>query len=909
MKKKILIIDGSSLFFRAFFALPLLKTKKGLYTNAIYGFVMMLENAIDKVNPDSIAVCFDMKGKTFRHEMYDEYKGNRDKTPTELEQQFPLVREILKLMNIEVLEMHEFEADDIAGSISKKASEEGYKVYIITGDRDYYQLVDENITVLYNKKGITNMNEITPKSIREEYDLTPSQLIDLKGLMGDNSDNIPGVPGVGPKTGLKLLHEYGSMENLYEHIDEVSGKKLKEKLIDNKTQAFMSKKLGTIVRTVPIPDLKEFEMKKYNYEELSKMYRDFEFSSLLDRLPEEYRDEEVEMVHKNDLKWDNLSFDEIIKEIQEKKSFSFKFITDGKIYEGINPIYLAIKVEKMDPVFINLKDILTNEEKIVQESMFESEVVSENPEADRMISELKKIFEDEAIEKVSIAVKEDYIILQNLGIDMKNLKHDVLIAEYLLNATSSDYDIHSISYRYFNEGYMTDEELLGKGKKRKKYSDLPDEDLKKYFAFCLNTVERLRTAQIEKIMEEEMLELYLEVELPLAEVLASMELTGIRTNADILDEIGENLDIKIAAIENGVYSEAGEKFNINSPKALGIILFEKLEYPVIKKTKTGYSTAADVLEKLKDKGPIVEYVLEYRKLTKLKSTYVDGLKEIINPKTGKIHSHFNQTVTATGRISSTEPNLQNIPIRSEEGRLIRKAFLADGENSLVDADYSQIELRVLASLSEDENMVQAFKDDDDIHKRTASEVFHVPLNEVDSKLRSQAKAVNFGIVYGISDYGLSQNLNIPRKEAAMFIDEYLKHYQGIKEYMDEEVKIAREKAYVKTLLNRRRYIPELNAKNFNIRSFGERVALNTPIQGTAADIIKIAMINVYKALKERKMKSKLILQIHDELVVDADKSEVQIVEKLMKEIMEDALELRVPLKIDMMTGKSLYETK
>ena len=675
------------------------------------------------------------------------------------------------------------------------------------------------------------------------------------------------------------------MENLYDHVDEVSGKKLKEKLNDNKAQAFMSKKLGTIVRNVPIDEeIEDFKKQEYDFENLSNMYREFEFNSLLDRLPSEYHKEEIAMSSEENFVWDDLEIDEIIKNIKSKKSFSFKIITDGKIYENVEPLYLVLKAKDENPNFIKLN----NSEDLLK---------------------FREIFEAEEIEILGHSLKEDLITLLHLGIDFKNIAHDSIIAEYLLNSTQSDYDINNLTNAYFSRGYKDEEELLGKGKKKKGFKDLSEEELKTYFAFYLNAIYKLREVQINKIIEQEMTELYYEVELPLVEVLSSMELIGINTKESVLDEIGLSLNDKIKDLEEKIYAESGEEFNINSPKKLGEILFEKMGFPVIKKTKTGYSTAADVLEKLKGHGEIVDYVLEYRKLTKLKSTYVDGLKELINKDTGRIHSHFNQTVTSTGRISSTEPNLQNIPIRTEEGRLIRKSLLASEDHLLVDADYSQIELRVLADLSKDKNMIDAFLDDDDIHARTASEVFKVPLDEVTPLLRSQAKAVNFGIVYGISDYGLSQNLNIPRKEAGTYIDNYLEHYSGIKDYMDEEIKKGKEIGYVKTILNRRRYIAELNAKNFNIRSFGERVALNTPIQGSAADIIKIAMVKVYKSLKENNLKSKLILQIHDELIVDADKNEVKEVEKLMKDLMENAVKMDIPLKIDMQVGSSLYETK
>lgn len=879
-----LIIDGSSLFFRAFYALPLLKTKKGVYTNAIYGFVMMLENAVEKVKPTHIAVCFDRKGKTFRTDLYKDYKGTRQKTPNELEQQFPLIRDILKYMNIRVLDSPVYEADDIAGTLSLEASEKGFKTYLLTGDKDYYQLIDENTCVLMTRKGITELEIVNLQTLKEDYGIETKEFIDLKGLMGDQSDNIPGVPGIGQKTGIKLIKEFGTMENLYNNLDKVSGKKLKENLEENKTQAFMSKKLGTIVRNINLGiDLTDLKIKTYDYDNLAKMYREFEFNSILKRLPEKYQTEETETVNDDFFKISNNSIEDIISQIREVKSFSFKFISDGKIYEGVEPFKIVILPKESTTTIFDYN--LENLEK------------------------LKEIFEDENIEKIGHDLKEEIIILQYNNIDLKNYLHDTMIAEYLLNSTQSNYELNNLANIYFNMGYKSEEDLLGKGVKKKAFSEIDKNDLYNYFSYILNMVYKLRPLQIEKIIAEQMENLYFEVELPLVEVLANMELVGIRTEESLLEEIDIKIKKKISELEKDIYKEADEEFNINSPKQLGQILFEKMDLPVIKKTKTGFSTSVEVLEKLQGKSPIIAYILEYRKFTKLKNTYIDGLRNVINKKTGRIHSRFNQTIASTGRISSTEPNLQNIPIKTPEGRLIRKALLASDGYTLVDADYSQIELRVLASLAKDESMISAFENGLDIHRKTASEVFHTPYEEVTTELRSMAKAVNFGIVYGISDYGLSQNLNIPRKDAKTYIDNYLDHFQGIKNYMSEEVEVGKKLGYVETILHRRRYIPELKAKNFNIRSFGERVALNTPIQGSAADIIKIAMVGVYMELKKRKMKSKLILQIHDELVVDAENSEIEDVRELMKNIMEKAVNTLVPLKVVMETGKSLYETK
>lgn len=880
--EKILIIDGSSLFFRAFYALPLLKTKKGIYTNALYGFIQMVENAIDRIKPNYVVVCFDMKGKTFRSDIYNEYKGTRQKTPSELEQQFPIVREVLNLMNIKVLESPVYEADDIAGTISKMASEKGIESVLLTGDKDYYQLVGENTSVLLTRKGITEMDLVTVESLKNDYGISPTQFIELKALMGDSSDNIPGVPGIGEKTGLKLVTEFGTLENLYDNIDKITAKKQKEKLEDNKALAFMSKKLGTIVRNVPVEtEIEDLRLKEYDLENLSELYREYEFTTLLKRLPDEVQKANVIETSEEDFKCRSISTQDLIEEIKNTKSFSFRFITDGKVYEGIEPYRYVFKVKDKPAVVyseINIEDF-------------------------------KEVFESEEIEKIGHDLKEDIIILMSKGIKINNFVHDSEIAEYLLNSTQSKYDISDISNNYFGVGYKDEEELLGKGVKKKKYSDLDDEEINKYASFYVTTAYKLYESQKKLLEEQEMYDLYRSVELPLVEVLASMEFIGIKTEKSVLDEIGEDLDVRIENLQNQIYEQAGETFNIGSPKQLGVILFEKLGFQVISKTKTGYSTSAEVLEKLVDEGEIIENILEYRKLTKLKSTYVDGLRDIVNEETGRIHSHFNQTVASTGRISSQDPNLQNIPIKTEEGRLIRKAFLASEGCSLVDADYSQIELRVLASITNDENMISAFENDADIHRKTASEVFGVAFEEVTPLLRSQAKAVNFGIVYGISDYGLSKNLNIPRKTAKTYIDNYLENFKGIKKFMTDEVEKAKKDGYVKTILNRRRYIPELSAKNFNIRQFGERVAINTPIQGSAADIIKIAMVKIYQALKEKDMKSKLILQIHDELIVDAVDNEIEQVKKIMHELMENAVSMKVELKIDMEVGDSLYETK
>lgn len=880
MKNKFVIVDGSSLFFRAFYALPLLKTKRGIYTNAVYGFVSMLENFLEEQDPDYVAVCFDQKGRTFRHEEYKDYKGTRDKTPSELEQQWPLVRKILDLMNIVTLDSPKFEADDIAGTLAKIGKEAGLSVALLTGDRDYLQLIEEDVEVYLTKKGITKTERYDTARIEDEYGLSPKGLIDLKGLMGDASDNIPGVPGIGEKTGLKLLHQFGSMEEIYDHLEDVPGKKLKENLRENRTQAFMSKRLGTIVTGVPL-DITLEEVKKvdYDYQALGEMYREYELNTLLKRLPPEYA-ESGEPVWEGD-SFEEVSLKDLVERAQELPRFAFTFLSDGKIYEGVEPFALALKGEET-PVYIayDPKDPVL----------------------------LRDIFRSDA-KKITHGVKETWLILLAKEVAMENFLFDTELAQYMLKPGQSNYSVEELSKDYFGFTYGTLEELQGRGKKKLSLADVEREELSKYLAFITGRIFPLYGAQVPVMEEQKMMDLFEKVELPLAEVLASMELEGIKVDGDVLLEIGKELEGEIASLTEKIYKEAGEEFNINSPKQLGEILFEKMGYPVIKKTKTGYSTSVEVLEKLRDYGPIVDYVLRYRQLAKLQSTYVEGLGKLVNPLTRRIHSNFNQTVTATGRISSTEPNLQNIPIRTEEGRLIRKAFVAEEGKVFIDADYSQIELRILAHISGDEEMLQAFRRGEDIHRTTAAQVFHVAPEEVTPLMRRRAKAVNFGIVYGISDYGLSRDLDIPRKEAGSYIENYLDHFKGVHKFMEEIVKQGKRDGYVETIFHRRRYIPELSAKNYNVRAFGERIALNTPIQGSAADIIKIAMVAVYQGLKKAGCKGKLLLQIHDELILEAPQEEKEFLSGKLKEWMEEAAELSIPLVVDLETGKSWYDTK
>lgn len=886
-RNSLIIIDGSSLIHRAFYALPLLTTKDGIYTNGIYGFLTMLYKIQDDYKPDYICVAFDKSGPTLRHKEYKEYKGTRQSTPSELAQQFPLIREILKSLNMITLEMNDYEADDIAGTLAKQGELEGLDVVLVTGDKDYLQLVSDNSKLLLTKKGISEIVEYDRNKIVEEYGIEPNQFIDLKGLMGDTSDNIPGVPGIGEKTGLKLIKEFGNIESVYENLDKVSGKKLKENLIEHEQTAYLSRKLGEIITNVPLEiSIQDLKSKEPNWEELIGIFQELEFKSLLDRVPDKYKEKEEEI---REYKYEILNKDEletVVKLIKEKGKFAFKFLIDGDNIIEDEVISIGLKVIDSPTYYIELSG-----------------------NGKDFIELFKDLFENPKIDKIGHSLKKDIAVLFRYDIQIANYTFDSMIAQYLLNPSQSDYSINKISEEYLGYYAQDEEMLLGKGKNKKCFSEISLDERAQYLAFTLESVFRLEPIMIDKINELNMKELYYNVELPLVEVLSSMEYMGFKVDENELNCLGQGFDVEIKSLTDEIYDLAGIEFNINSPKQIGEILFERLGLPVIKKTKTGYSTSVDVLEKLEDKHPIIGKILRYRQIVKLKSTYIDGLTSLINRKTGRIHSNFNQTITTTGRISSTEPNLQNIPIKTEDGRQIRKAFVADKPNFvLIDADYSQIELRVLAHISDDPKMRDAFIQNEDIHKKTASEVFHLPIDEVTPTIRNNAKAVNFGIVYGISDYGLSQDLNITRKEAKEFIDKYLEHYAGVKKFMEDIVIQGKEKGYVETLLKRRRYIAELKAKNFNIRSFGERIAMNTPIQGSAADIIKVAMVNVYNALKENGYKSRLILQVHDELIIEAYQDEVDEVKNLLKKIMEESISLSIPLIVDVETGDSWYET-
>ena len=882
MEKRLIIIDGNSIINRAFYALPDMSNSEGLKTNAIFGFVRMMFKIIEDYQPTHMSVAFDKKAPTFRHKQYADYKAGRKKMPDELAQQLQPLKDLLDKFNINRLELEGYEADDLIGTVARLGEENDFKVYIVTGDKDAIQLASHKTTTLITKKGVGEVEEYDYDSVLERYEMTPTQFIDLKGLMGDKSDNIPGVPGVGEKTGIKLLKQYSTIENLIEHTDELKGS-IKKKIEENKDLALMSKELATIITNVPIEvKLEDLEYGDYNKDDVVEKFKEFGFTSLITKLLD-IEGGETTIKEEIDLKIEHLdTVEDFIKKAEENKKVIIDVIgKEGNILDK-RVLYVFLSLDGNEIYYVNEDEL----------------------------PQIKTLLSNPEIKKHGYDLKEDYILLKPYEIELNSMDFDITIAEYLIDSKSStSYECSAIAMKYLTRKIKSKEDLLGKGAKAKKFDEIEFDELSAYIGDILNTVNGVYPKMEEKLKETEMDGLFYHVEMPLVEVLGSMEYIGMKVDKDQLNELKEKFTTIINELENEIFELAGEPFNINSPKQLGVVLFEKLGLPVIKKTKTGYSTNAEVLEKLRDKHEIIDKITEYRQIVKLNSTYVEGLLKIINPKTGRIHSSFNQTITTTGRISSTEPNMQNIPVKTEMGRDIRKVFVADDNCKLVDADYSQVELRVLAHMSGDENMIDAFKHGEDIHSKTASQIFDVDIKDVTSKQRIEAKAINFGIIYGKTDFGLSQDLNIPVATAKAYIDSYFNKYPKIKEFMDEAVESATETGYATTILNRRRYIPEIKASNFIVRNQGKRFAMNAPIQGSAADIIKVAMVNVYNKLKENNMKSKLILQVHDELIVEAVDEELEMAEKIVREEMENAQSMDVKLDVDLNTGDSWYETK
>ncbi len=861
MQKTLMVIDGNSLLHRAFYAIPILSNRKGVYTNAVYGFLNMLLKLIQDYQPYSLAVAFDKKTPTFRHQIYAEYKGTRQKAPEELVPQFELAREAMVKMGIPIYEADGFEADDIMGTVSQSCGNTGQHVLLVTGDKDALQLVSEHTEVLLTKKGISNIYRYDLDEIAGEYGLKPVQLVDMKGLMGDSSDNIPGVPGIGPKTAVSLLKEYDTLENVLKNTENIKRNKLRENLTIYRQHALLSKELAAIRRDVPIDcSILSRPLVITETPELKQFLMELELNTIIERL-------DLFEVHPME---------------SEEAAVRDKTVIEIRKTADLQTFVQQLMEQKEAAVMLEPNISIAWQEDEVYKLCLKDDLLGEGLQEEEVWQSLKPFFENSQILKTTNDAKNMILGLYKLGIQVKGLEFDTQIGAYLLDPVRNKYDVEQLLYEYTN-------------------TDVSEADA--------SDLLRLAGAIKRQLKDEGMNGLYQKIEHPLIRVLAGMELAGFKVDKAILQQLEIEFSAHINRLTEEITELAGVSFNLNSPRQLSEVLFGRLGLPVQKKTKTGYSTDIEVLENLSGMHPIIEKLIDYRQVMKLKSTYIDGLLHMINPNDGKIHSSFNQTVTATGRISSTEPNLQNIPVRVEMGRKIRKVFTAsDEDHVLVDADYSQIELRVLAHISGDPNLIEAFRNKQDIHRRTAADIFGIPMEQVTEEQRNSAKAVNFGIVYGISDYGLARNLGITRASAKRYIDSYMQRFPMVKQYMDRIIAEGKRNGYVTTLMNRRRNIPELKSRNYNVRSFGERIALNTPIQGTAADIIKLAMIRVHDELEKRKLKSRLILQVHDELIIDAHREELEEVKCLLREQMENAVELSVPLVVDIGVGSNWYET-
>ena len=888
--QKLLLIDGNSVAFRAFYALyrqlENFRNPEGLHTNAIYTFKNMLDVLLNDVKPDHVLVAFDAGKTTFRNNVYADYKGGRQKTPGELSEQLPYIQELLHDLGISTYELENYEADDIIGTFSRIGEKNGFDVTIVTGDKDLTQLATEKTTVMVTKSGVMNLEAYTPEHMKEVNGVTPTEFIDMKALMGDNSDNYPGVTKVGPKKASQLVQEYGSVENLYDHIDEMKQSKLKENLLNDKDKALLGKKLATIDCQTPVTiGIDDIKRKDVDYPKLRRFYEKMSFRKFLSELDPSAADSE----NQNDenekvlMEYTELTKDNLAKvDAKEGDTIVFYLGMLGPNYHLADFVGFAFKIAGQ--IYVSRDVDLLKEQN------------------------LQHLLEDEKIKKDVFDLKRTTVGLNRLGIHAHGIDYDMLLASYLINNENNSDDMAEVCRMYGNNSVRSDLDVYGKGKSEQ----IPEDDkvLFNHLATKAEAIESLKETLLAKLKEHEQDDLFASIEIPVARVLAKMEINGIKVLPDTLTQLQDEFAGELSKMEKEIYEEAGEEFNINSPKQLGHILFEKMGLKPIKKTKTGYSTSVDVLNQLKDENPIIEKILSYRQIAKIQSTYVNGLLDVIQ-KDGRVHTRYLQTLTATGRLSSVDPNLQNIPTRTEEGKQIRKAFVpSQPDGYIFSCDYSQIELRVLAQVSGDEQMQEAFRTGYDIHAHTAMRIFHLKsTDEVTPLMRRRAKAVNFGIVYGISDYGLSKNLNISRKQAKEFIDNYFEQYPQIKDYMDKAVKVAREKGYAETIMHRRRYLPDIHAKNFNVRSFAERTAINSPIQGSAADIIKIAMINMQQKLDEMHLKTKMVVQVHDELIFDVPKDELETIKKIVPEVMQSAVRLDIPLVADSGYGHNWFDAK
>ncbi|EGO65782.1 DNA polymerase I [Acetonema longum] len=872
MSTKFMIIDGSSLVHRAFYALPILSTAGGIYTNAVYGFTTMLLKLLENVKPDAVAVAFDKSRITFRNEFYQAYKAHRQATPSELAEQFSYVRRLVEAFGIKVLEEAGYEADDIIGTVACQAEQHGFDVLIVTGDKDALQLVKPGVQVMLTRKGITDLEVFNPETFFAKYGITPKQFIDMKGLMGDPSDNIPGVAGIGEKTALKLLQQFGDMEAVLQHLDQVSGKKLQETLANSVEIALLSKKLATIVCDMPLA----FEAESYKFQpdmaKLQELFILLEFQSLIPRLT-------------------GLTAGKTIPALEEHSLPTAQIAVSAEDLAEIRKSLRTDSCLAVFPVVSGAVPALTVDGMAVSCQGQAVYVPADSACWDGILS----LLADSSVAKMTHDGKQLLNSCRQMGAPCRHLAFDTIIAAYLIEPSATDYSLNVLSHQYLSQMANV---------------TAGDSQSSDFAVWAARTIEALYPVFRQRLESAGLFSLFADIEVPLVDILSAMETGGITVDTEHLKTINRDLSAKIEKLLAAIYAISGEQFNVNSTKQLGALLFDKLQLPVIKKTKTGYSTDAEVLDKLLGRHPVIEYLLNYRMLTKLKSTYLDGMGILVNSLTGRIHTTFNQTVTTTGRLSSSEPNLQNIPVRTEEGRRIRELFIPGRDwNLILSADYSQIELRVLAHMSDDANLIDAFRQNQDIHTRTASEVFGVSMAEVTPPMRSKAKAVNFGIVYGISDYGLSRDIGVARKEAALYIESYFSRYPGVKKYMEQSVAMAKEQGYVSTLFGRRRYLPDINNSNFSLRSFAERTAMNTPIQGTAADIIKKAMVDVYALMQERRLKSRMLVQVHDELLFEVTEEEKDEVASLVKQAMEQTVELSVPLLVDVNTGENWAAAK
>jgi len=881
-RKKFILVDGQGLLYRTFYALPQLTTSYGQIINSVYGFTMILMRLLEEEKPDYIVIVFDTPAPTFRHQEFKEYKAHRKKMPIELVNQIPLVKEIINNYNIFICSKEGYEADDIIGTIAKEAEKRNCSTIIVTGDKDAFQLISPHTKIMTTIRGVTEVKIYDEESIKKKYGVDPEKIVDILALKGDSSDNIPGVPGIGEKTAVGLIKKYGNLENILNNIDEIHKKSLREQIKEYEKQIRMSKMLATIVREVPIIyDFDSFKVKSPNYEELWKIFKKLEFKNLLKKIAPQINQEKTKL--KYNLIDTKEKLEELNNKIKENKYFSFYLITSSD-----NPLY-----SKILGIALSLKD---NETFYIPLSPLN---LMESPKclsSDVVLARLRPFYEDESIKKIGYNLKYNFMVLNRYQIELKGDNFDIMIAAYLLNPSKEEYNLKNLFWEYLE--YFKNEDKPNKENATKSIEDT-----------CENAqnILKLKGVLEKKLEEKELISLFKEIEMPLLKVLGEMEINGIKINVDLLKKMSRQVDSRLKELEGTIYNLAGTKFNINSPKQLSNILFEKLKLPVIKKTKTGYSTNAYVLNTLAPHHKVVSFILEYRELCKLENTYIEKLPLLINDQTKRIHTSFNQTITSTGRLSSSEPNLQNIPIRTEIGREIRRAFISEDKFILLSADYSQIELRILAHLSGDKSLITAFRNNEDIHTHTAADIFDLDRDLINGQMRRMAKIVNFGIIYGMSSYGLARNLGVGREEAEKYIQNYFQRYQGVKRYIEKEKEEARRKGYVVTLLNRRRYLEGINSLDKNIREFNERIAINTPIQGSAADLIKLAMIKISESFKKKKFKSKLLLQIHDELVFEIYKRELEEAKSIIKDIMEYSLELSVPLKVNLKTGDNWAE--